>query len=143
MLTEVEIVRYPDSNDEGTKGSLWIDGELFCYTLELPDRNNQRSISRIPAGSYKAFYLRHSALGHCYHLHDVPNRSSILIHKGNWAGDVSKGYRSDVEGCILVGREHAELAEQTAVTSSTSTMLSLIERLDKEDIIVNVRPEHI
>ena len=34
-------------------GKLFLDGEMFCYTLELPHKDNQRSISCIPAGEYK------------------------------------------------------------------------------------------
>ena len=39
--------------DESTIGELFVNGERFCDTLELPYRDNQRSISCIPAGEYK------------------------------------------------------------------------------------------
>ena len=43
--------------DESTIGELFINGERFCDTLELPYRDNQRSISCIPTGSYKLIFV--------------------------------------------------------------------------------------
>ena len=39
--------------EESTIGKLFLNGETFCDTLELPWKDNQRSISCIPAGEYK------------------------------------------------------------------------------------------
>ena len=39
--------------DKSTIGKLYLNGEMFCDTLELPYRDNQRSISCIPDGEYK------------------------------------------------------------------------------------------
>jgi len=36
-------------------------------------------------------------------VHDVPGRSSILIHPGNLAGDAEVGLDTHTQGCILVG----------------------------------------
>ena len=41
-------------NDVSTMGKLFLNGEEFCDTLELPWKQNQRSISCIPAGQYDA-----------------------------------------------------------------------------------------
>ena len=40
--------------EESTIGNLYLDGEWLCDTLELPYIDNQKSISCIPAGRYKA-----------------------------------------------------------------------------------------
>ena len=73
--------------DESTIGELFIDGERFCDTLELPYRDNQRSISCIPIGSYKVRmrYPRESATRDYLHLlvQDVKDRSYILFHSKN------------------------------------------------------------
>ena len=74
-----------------------------------------------------------------YGIRDVPRRSSILIHAGNLSGDVSKGYGSDVEGCVLAGLGVGEFApgsihaspakpaiKQRGVTASRAT-LALLE----------------
>ena len=85
--------------DESTIGELFLDGERFCDTLELPWRDNQRSISCIPVGEYSVRfrYPRESATRNYLHLlvKDVPNRDFILIHRGNKS--------SHSKGCILVG----------------------------------------
>ena len=86
-------------SDKSTIGKLFINGELFCDTLENPYINNERSISCIPAGQYKVRLRlpRESATRDYLHLlvQDVPDRSYILFHRGNTA--------KDTRGCILVG----------------------------------------
>ena len=80
-------------------GKLFINGEWMCDTLELPYKDNQRSISSIPAGQYKVRLRspRESATRNYLHLliQDVPNRDYILVHVGNKS--------SDSRGCVLVG----------------------------------------
>ena len=82
-----------------TIGKLFLNGEWMCDTLENPYLNNQRNISCIPAGQYKARLrtARESATKDYLHLlvQDVPDRSLILFHSGNTA--------KDTRGCILVG----------------------------------------
>tara|TARA_R110002096_G_scaffold314214_2_gene508417 strand:- start:10 stop:366 length:357 start_codon:yes stop_codon:yes gene_type:complete len=81
-------------------GQLFLNGELFCDTLENAWKDNQRNISCIPAGTYKVRLrpARQSATRDYLHLlvQDVPNRDWILVHRGNSAKDTS--------GCILVGK---------------------------------------
>ena len=82
-----------------TIGNLYLNGEWLCDTLELPYKDNQRSISSIPAGKYKVRLrtARESATRDYLHLlvQDVPNRDYILVHIGNKS--------SDSRGCVLVG----------------------------------------
>jgi len=72
-------------------GKLYVDGEMFCDTLELPYKDNQRRISSIPMGVYnvRLRYPRESGTRDYLHLlvQDVPNRDYILFHKGNKAED--------------------------------------------------------
>tara|TARA_R100000963_G_C4598443_1_gene73065 strand:+ start:260 stop:712 length:453 start_codon:yes stop_codon:yes gene_type:complete len=85
--------------DKSTIGELFVNGERFCDTLELPWKDNQRSISCIPEGQYKVRMRlpRESATRDYIHLlvKDVPSRDYILFHIGNTA--------KDTRGCILVG----------------------------------------
>lgn len=115
--------------DESTIGKLFVNGEYFCYTLELPYRNNQRSISCIPAGNYKVKLrlARESATRDYLHMivEDVPNRTYILFHRGNKA--------SHTRGCILVGQTF----EQNFVGNSTLAM----DLLMKE--VINLGGENI
>lgn len=116
----VYLFRYQQS-DQGTEGILATDG-FFCKTLELPWRENKRSISCIPSGIYKTVIRQSPKFGSVYHVTNVPDRSFILIHSGNFAGDVSKGFKSNVNGCILLGKDHGYLGEQRAVLSSRITI---------------------
>jgi RHS repeat-associated protein len=100
----IGIIRYRYSK-RGTIGYLYVYNDkdsdvLTGMTLELPWRNNKRDISAIPEGKYKAeLFFR----GDKYkvpvqiRLLNVPGRSGILIHNGNWI--------KDTKGCILVGFE--------------------------------------
>lgn len=64
--------------------------------LELPYKANQRNISCIPAGTYKVVKGKSPKYGlGTFQIKDVPNRSFILIHAGN--------YNQDTKGCILLG----------------------------------------
>ena len=107
--------------DESTIGELFLNGERFCDTLELPYRDNQKSISCIPTGEYKVRLRlpRESATRHYIHLlvKDVKDRSHILFHRGNTA--------KDTRGCILVGQG----TQQDIVYNSTLAMDLLIKEI--------------
>ena len=115
--------------EESTIGELFLNGERFCDTLELPYRDNQRSISCIPIGQYKVRLrtAKESATRNYLHLlvKDVKNRSHILFHKGNTA--------KDTRGCILVGQ-----GSQHNIVQNSSLAMSL---LMKE--IINLGGENI
>lgn len=66
-----------------------------CFSLELPDLDNQKNISCIPEGVYQAVKHISPKFGETFWLPDVKNRSEILIHAGNFV--------TDTLGCILVG----------------------------------------
>ena len=66
-----------------------------CFTLELPQEGNQPSISCIPEGTYNCRKITSPTLGKCIEILEVPGRSYIRIHKGN--------YTSQIQGCVLVG----------------------------------------
>lgn len=102
MIT-LELYRDP-STDQGTKSGLYLDDDEVCSMLELPWLENERGISCIPPGRYEVAYMKESASGKykdVYHVKDVPGRTGILIHMGNWAGDISLGLKSDTDGCLL------------------------------------------
>ena len=110
-----------ETSDEGTFGVLKGEG-LSLHTAELPWRNNASRVSCIPAGRYSCRPYSSARFPNVYEVTRVPNRSAILIHTGNNAGDVSKGFRSDVEGCILLGLGRGIVKGQKAVTPSIPAM---------------------
>lgn len=83
------------TNLNGTFGEIRLPSGKIISTLELPWKNNQRQISCIPAAVYQCGVVNSPKFGRVYQVKNVPNRSHILIHAGNWVKDTS--------GCILVG----------------------------------------
>jgi hypothetical protein len=70
-------------------GKLFVNGELFCDTLE-----NTKKI--IPTGTYKIVLVWSNKFRRVLpELVNVPKRAAIRIHRGNSA--------KDTRGCILVG----------------------------------------
>jgi hypothetical protein len=120
MEQQVFLIRTSVS-DQGTSGML-VMGGFNCYTLELPWKNNQRSISCVPQGEYTVIQRASPKYGKIYWVTNVPNRSYILVHSGNYAGDVSKGYKTHVRGCILLGQKMGTLGGQKAVLNSRITL---------------------
>ena len=124
-LTEdkgVSLVLIRDTfTKESIIGKLYVDGEMFCDTLELPYKDNQRRISSIPIGVYnvRLRYPRESGTRDYLHLlvQDVPNRDYILFHKGNKA--------EDSRGCILVGQKR----QQDFVSNSSLAMDLLMQEI--------------
>lgn len=91
---EVDTVKYGDC----TLGRMTVRGQRgvhHCFTLELPWLNNRTNISCIPEGEYKYFARKSPSNGNVLQLEDVPDRTYIQVHSGN--------YTSQIAGCILVG----------------------------------------
>lgn len=108
-----------DRSDHGTFGVLACPELSFsCFTLELPWRDNQRSISCIPAGEYLVKTRQSPRFGLVFHVQDVEGRSFILFHSGNYAGDVHKGWKTHSEGCLLFGKARGWIGNQRAVLNS-------------------------
>ena len=84
-------------------GSISISGmELMSFkTLELANLGNVRRISCIPEGVYKYRRYESPKHGSVLLLEDVPNRSYIEVHIGN--------FTRDILGCILTGDSHKDL----------------------------------
>jgi hypothetical protein len=96
LVKAQEITIYRQYASEGcTSGYLYVDGNLICYTLELPWRDNIGYISSIPKGTYKATIRYDKKDQWRIQLLGVPNRNGIQIHIGN--------YTSEIQGCVLVG----------------------------------------
>lgn len=112
-----------ETSDEGTFGVIeGLPNGIILHTGELPWRENKRKISCIPCGVYRVEQYSSEKYRDVFQVKDVPGRDAILIHVGNWCGDKSKGMRSDVEGCILLGMKRGILNRQKSVISSGTAM---------------------
>ena len=125
------------SNDQGTFGVISFD-HFQCYSLELPWKDNAQNISCIPEGKYTSHWQRSPKFGHCYKLANVPNRSHILIHPGNLAGDKVKGYKTHTWGCILLGTKYGFLNKQFAVLNSRTAVRQLSEQLNQSNFTLEI-----
>lgn len=107
---ELAVERKLSSNN-CTMGYLVANGEVICYTLELPWKDNLNNISCIPVGSYKGILRYDKKDGWRIQLENVPNRTGVQIHMGN--------YTTQIEGCILVGTD-AKIENCTVLNSLTA-----------------------
>ena len=117
-------------NEDCTLGRLSY-GEFKCFTLELPDRDNQQDISCIPAGRYRVTRYKSPSKGNVLLLHNVVNRTYIEIHAGN--------YTREILGCILVGEGISYLDGDTTpdVSSSRKTLNALLAAVpDTTEIVI-------
>lgn len=83
------------SDPTGTLGELILDGKIICQTLERPWKDNAPEISCIPTGEYLCKRINSPKFGETFEITDVPNRTHILMHSGN--------YVTDSIGCVLLG----------------------------------------
>ena len=91
------VVQRKESDQDSTIGTMSINGEFFCYTLEDPVREVKiPNVTAIPEGRYEVIinfsnrFQRQMPL-----LLNVPNYEGVRIHYGN--------YSKDTDGCILLG----------------------------------------
>ena len=121
-----------EESDHGTFGYLAVPEVGFCcYTAELPWKDNKRGESCIPTGTYTLLPFSSEKHPNTFILQNVPGRDSILIHVGNYAGDESKGFKSDSDGCILLGKGLGYLGRQRAVISSKQAIKEFVELVSK------------
>ena len=90
-------------------------------TLELPWRNNQNDISRIPAGSYKGSTREDGPKGWRIQLRDSDPRKLVQIHIGN--------YPKNTDGCILLGSGRSS-TDGCMITGSDAALKALRDRYD-------------
>jgi len=124
-------------NKKQTLGKLYLlddnDGIIKAYdSLELPDRNNERNVSCIPEGIYQGIKHQSPKHGDSLWFQNVPNRSEILIHKGN--------YYTDILGCILIGDDLADINGDGImdVSNSRNSVIELLSLIDKNEIEVEI-----
>lgn len=117
----IELVRWNNKvDDDCTIGRMSING-VKCFTLELPDRNNQPDVSCIPPGIYDYYKRESPKNGPVLELRDVPERTYIQIHAGN--------FTRQIQGCILVGDsvKYLDGDDVPDVTNSRNTLQKVLD----------------
>jgi hypothetical protein len=143
------LMRRP-STDQGTFGRFEPDdGLLELVSLELPWRDvdgngvGDQNRSCINAGVYRCTYRHSPTKAWCYHVEDVRGRTGILIHSANFAGDIERGWQSDLRGCIALGMGHGALTNnfghsQRAILRSHEAMDKLVAWAQREPFMLHV-----
>lgn len=125
-----------NETDKQTTGEMFLeaDGVVITkfHTLELPWKDNQRNISCIPKGEYVAKVHTSPRFGRCLWIQDVPNRSEVLVHRGN--------YYTDIRGCILIGSGLTDINAdgELDVTNSSSSMKKLMSYIDTDEVVITI-----
>lgn len=137
---KIEIVRLyqtPIDKPKQTEGVLYLikDNKILfdCKTLELPWLNNNRRVSCIPAGKYKAIKHVSPKFGNCLWIKNVPNRSEILIHPAN--------YVNQLLGCIALGNKHIDINKDGLmdVADSKITVNKLLDLIEGKEIDIEIK----
>lgn len=89
---KIEVRRHYFSENY-TIGKLYIDGGYFCDTLEPSTTAKEHPAVKI--GIYSLVIAWSPKFGSYMPRIEVPNRSGILFHVGN--------YPHDTKGCVLLG----------------------------------------
>jgi hypothetical protein len=108
---------------EATLGKLTVKGETF-WIAERPWRGNKKEVSCIPSDTYTCNRYISKRFGETFEVTDVPDRTYILFHVGNFP-------EKDSHGCLLVGE--SLMQGQPAVASSKVAMNRFRETLKDED----------
>lgn len=109
--------------DTSTIGDLFLNGELFCQTLEDTCRQKKiQNLTAIPSGRYQVALIPSPRFGRVMpRLLNVSNYQGILMHCGNSA--------ADTDGCILVGIY--DDSKPNWISSSDKTFDSLFDALNQ------------
>lgn len=132
-------VRRKKFTDKSTIGELWINGDLYCYTLEDVDRGLIKTqpiteiaqkklfgVTAIPLGKYDlAMTYSNRFKQYMPQVLNVPCFEGVRIHSGNTA--------EHTEGCLLVGKTKAEnfIGNSKAAFGELMKILKAVEKKEK------------
>lgn len=135
MSNVIQLTRFAYLPD-GTYGEMvFPNGEKF-FTVERSWEGNKPNVSCIPDGTYRlgmraSSVVKRSSGGRHdegWEVMDVPGRSYIMIHPGNWP--------KNFQGCIGVGRGMSIMKDSSgnlvhSVTSSRDAFMRMMEIMDE------------
>jgi len=131
---KLELIRTYFPN--GTNGSIFLNGNLLCYSIELPWHNNLNRISCAPEGTYEL--VKRYSPKHGWHLmlQNVPGRQLILVHAAN---DAIK----ELKGCIapvsLLTAEGKGTGSRVALRKINSNAFAALDK--KEKVFITIKSD--
>lgn len=128
----VTIIRVIQDQD-GTFGRMFLPGGAERASAEPPWKDNRTSVSCIPPGEYECELNESPHFGLCPEILNVPDRTHVRMHAGNFAGDVEAGRKSDTEACVLPGLRFTVLGGQSVVSGSRAAMAELMDAVSDGD----------
>ncbi len=139
---QIVLTRFQE-DEKQTEGTLELYNNeklLFsCKVLELPWRDNKRRISRIPRGHYECVKHISPNFGNSIWIKDVPDRSEILIHVGNFIGNPNpKTGKPDSLGCPIVGEQFNDPGTGVVNVTNSRTTINKLYELVKEPVYINI-----
>lgn len=134
LIPTVRLIRVEESN-QGTFGVLVICSQAFCVCLEPPSLLNKREESCIPYGQYLCKRVVSPRYGITFEITNVPNRTHILFHTGN--------FKADTTGCILLGQSFDKLKGNRGILNSRLTFKRFMAILKNTDTFhLTITPSH-
>ena len=127
----IELSRFGQFKDRTIGRFLYEDHEF--WTVERPWLDNKAFESCIPDGYYKLRRHNSPKFGNrTWEIADVPGRTFILIHAGN--------YSHNVVGCLALGSGvFPDLSGVSASKSAIREFYALTNELDEEEILITTR----
>ena len=131
-MPSIHLERFAYAPD-GTFGRLTLPNGEHLYTVERPWRGNKPFESCIPDGVYElqkrvSPVVDRTSGGEFlegWEVMDVPGRSYIMVHPGNWP--------ENFEGCIGVGTDYMILSGRNAVSNSREAFRQFMQALSGMD----------
>lgn len=129
-----------------TLGELWVNGEFFSYTLELPFKNDNNNFSSIAVGRYDAFV---GSTGHKPNgVIQLKNVESVVYYNdnGTWRrGNIDRNAGGAVEihsgtkprhskGCILIADYRPDINKCELTDSSERALNRLYKKYFGDEI---------
>ncbi len=131
------VIARDDPSDVRIYGTVIIDGEKLCDSLELPDRGNHPETSCCPESEDYTASVRwsnrhkHAVLG----IDGVPGRDGLAFDVANFPGQLL--------GCVAVGLSRGMLAGREAILSSGVAMKMLMKKVGCPDYADLLTPEEV
>lgn len=127
------IIKRSFMDDRVTLGMLKVQDIEHdpIYTLENPWIGNQPWVSCITKGMYDCQYHNSPKYGKVFKVLDVPDRTDILFHPGN--------YERNTKGCILLGMGSSPMKGEPAIQNSRKAVEYFEYLIDGDKFVLNIQ----